>query len=327
MKQKIIRYLTSIVLILSFLIVPLASAGCTEEKPPPPPASPPLDLARTLVPNTDLDIYLFVRQERPTSIPKDMIQAPDNLQVSSLAVWGVPAENDFTFGGAVTLTNAETATGIHSRIAPENGLWTTLARETIYFVQGSGTAARTLQAAIKGNDFKYYDDEEALREITLLPDAGRTKLAVVGIAKPGPELVRIIASGAGEDAAGMANMLFSLAQIQVVVSGLYAPEQIDIAELSQKVRQGKLHETTVGVLALVKSGLPGVVVSPAVNKFLEESGYTPLNLGGITVYRGFVQVDRSTRVPLFIRVEDNRIYLALSPQEKYAQLLITSIQK
>ena len=159
MNGKFIKYIVSIGLTIMLLAIPIISMGCEEEKapqpPPPPPPPPTFNLASTLVPNTDLDVYVYVQQEHPTIVPKDMINAPFDLEVESMALWGIPADDDFTFGGGLTLSSAADASKIHAQITPREEIWTALIDRTIYFVHGSGTAAQTLKTAISNKNFKH----------------------------------------------------------------------------------------------------------------------------------------------------------------------------
>ena len=329
MNRKLTRYIVSISLTIMLLAIPITSAGCEEEKLPPPSPSPSpttIDLSSTLVPNTDLDVYVYAKQENPTTVPKDMIDTPFDLNVASMALWGIPTDEDFTFGGALTLTSDADASKIHAQITPREDIWTALIGRTIYFVHGSGTAAQTMKTAISNKDFKYYDDEKALEAVASLPNEGKTKLAAVAIGKPSKALVKRITQNADAEAAGMIDTLLSLAQLEVIAGGMYAPQQIDIAELIKGSQLDGIREAELGIIILVKSRLPGFVVSPMVKKFLEEAEYQEVNLGGITVYKGFLD-EHAQKIPMLIRIEDNRIFLALSGQESYAQTLITSIKK
>ena len=55
--------------------------GCEEEEPPEPTPPPGIDLSSTLVPNADLDVYLFARQENPTVVLNEFVGTTNDFTV------------------------------------------------------------------------------------------------------------------------------------------------------------------------------------------------------------------------------------------------------
>ena len=78
---------------------------------------------------------------------------------------------------------------------------------------------------------------------------------------------------------------------------------------------------------MVKSGIPGFLVEPAVTKFLTEFEFTETNIGELTIYKGSWDVDGGKAIPVLVRVEGNHIFAALAAQESYAETLITSVNR
>ena len=325
MNKIITRFTISITLLVLLATIPVIGVGCKEEVPAPPPETG-MELSSTLVPNTDFDLYVYVKQENPTTVLKDMIGTPFDVAVESLALWGMPAEDSFTFGGGLTLASPDDAANIHDQIPGQGGIWTSLSDLTIYFVRGSGVAADTLKSAISKNDFKYYDDQKALLEVSLFPDGGTTKLAAVAIARPSNTLVQLIARNVTPEASGLLEALITAAKLEVMTAGLYAPGQIDIAKLAKDTQLTSILELDVGILASVKSGLPGVIVSPIISKALESAGYVKTNLGELTIYKGYLDTGNGKAMPIMLRVEDNRVFAAVSGKESYAETLITNVK-
>ncbi len=325
MKVKLINNKLLVTVLLLFLIsTPLITVGCQEEVTQPPPTSTHSDLSTTLVPNIDLDMYVYVKQDNPTTVPKDLVDTPLDVVGESLALWGIPTEDSIILGGGLTFVSAADAVKIHAQISGQANIWTKLSERTIYFVQGSGIVAETMKAAISKNDFKYYDDENALQEVALLPDSGTTKLAAIGIVIPSGTLTELIANNINPDYSGMVNTLLTQARLQVITVGLYAPQQIDVAEITQRIERGSIWESDLGILALIKSGLPGFVVSPIIKNILDDAGYVETTIGELTLYKGSLDVGNGKDIPILIRVEGNRIYATVSGQESYARTIITN---
>jgi len=326
MSDNYVKKLLAILFML-LLVTSIIGMGCQEEAKSPAPASP-VGLSSTMVPNLDLDIYVYIKQDNPTILPSDKIDLPFDITTISLGIWGIAVEGDFTFGGGLTLTNAEDAAKIHANIPPIEDMWTFLSSNTIYFVQGSGTAAQSLRKAISNNDFKYYDDSVALKEVSTLPDSGTTKLAGVGIFKPSPELLGFLTQDADPEALQKINTVLNMVRLDVAVAGIYSPRHIDVAEIVGATEgNGKMLEADIGMLGLVKSGVPGFVVEPIVKKLLTETNYVETTVGEVTLHRGVLGDEGSQATPILVRVEGNRIFVAISGQESYAQTLITGVSK
>jgi len=258
------KFITKLFITLLILLIaaPIISVGCKEEEERELPPPSPSELSSTLVPNTHLDLYIYGKQDNPTMIPARLVDTSHDVGVESLAVWGVPEDDDFAIGMSATLTNASDASKLYAEITLEADGWKKLSDNTVYLVRGSGTVARALKTAISNNDFKTYDDSDSLKAVATLPNGGATKLAAIALIKPRKTL----------------------------------------------------------------SGLPGLIVEPAVKKLLTEQEFIEINLGGLTLYKGSWNSDDRESIPVLVRIEGNHIFAAVSGQESYAETLITSIQ-
>lgn len=322
-RNPIKNILVGTVLLMVLTSIPIISAGCQEDSPLPSTASG--KLSSTLVPNIDVDVYVYFKQENPTTIPKGLIGTPLDLEVESLALWSIPTEDKFILGGGLTLTSTDDAAKIQVQIPGNGETWTMLSGRIIYFVRGSGVIAEDMKAAISRNDFKYYDDQKALAEVALLPDSGTTKIAAVGIIIPSETLIKLIMNNIAPESSDMINSFVPWARLQVIAGGLYALHEIDIARILQTIELGGTWESDLGILALVKSGVPGFVATPIVQKLLSNAGFTEIKLGELTLYKGSLDTGKGKTIPVLVRIEGNRIFAAISGQESYAQTLITSI--
>lgn len=279
------------------------------------------------VPNTPLDVFIYAEQSSPTTIPANMVNVSQDVNIESLAVWGVPAEDDFAFGTAFTFTSDSEASTVYDEITLEDDGWKKLSGDIIYLVLDSGPAAESLKTAITNNDFKYYEDSESLEVVEMLPNDGTTKLAGVVIAKPGEALIDLVTETAGTQGSDLINVILKLVNLQVVVGGLYSPNQIDVAEVAEVIgRGGTIHDLDLGMLVIVKSGLPGILLEPAAEKLFEQFKFEEARLGELALYKGYWNINDKEALPVLIRVEGNYIFAAISGQESYAETLITSVQ-
>ncbi|MFC2056940.1 hypothetical protein ACFLTO_05180 [Chloroflexota bacterium] len=328
MKVNIINNKLLVTVFLIFLMsILLIAGGCKEEVTKPQPTSTLNDLSTTLVPNIDLDMYVYVKQDNPTIVYKNLVGTSLDVVAESLALWGIPTEDTFMLGGGLTFVSKADAAKIYAQVSDKVDIWTNLSERTIYFVQGSGTVAETIKAAISNNNFKHYDDQNALMEVALLPDGGTTKLAAIGIVIPSETLTKLIVNNINPNYSDMVNTLLTQARLQVITVGLYAPQQIDVTEIIQKIEHGSIWESELGILVLIKSGLPGFVVSPIVKEILDNAGYVETTIDESTLYKGTLDVNNGKEIPVLIMVDGNRIYVAVSGQESYAQTTITNAAK
>lgn len=317
-----------ITLLVLLIATPIISVGCQQEGGQLPTPPSPSELSSTLVPNTQLDVYIYAKQDSPTTIPAEMVGAPYDIEVEAGAIWGVPAEDDFALGMGLTLTSASDASKLYAEINFEEYGWKMLHGNTIFFVHGSGAAAESLKTAISNLDFKYYDDSESLEAVATLPSRGTTKPAAIALAKPSEALIGFIAKYTNPEELKQINMILKLVNLKVIAGGLYSPHQIDIAEMAQIMGgDGSISNLNLGLLILVKSGLPGFLLEPIIKKFLMESEFTETNFGEFTLYKRSWDIDDGEAIPILIRIEGNCIFAAVAGQESYAETLITSVNR
>ncbi|MFC1953743.1 hypothetical protein ACFLWR_06425 [Chloroflexota bacterium] len=318
-----------LVMILLFFVIfsPIITAGCQEEVTQPTKTLTRGELSMTRVPNIDFDLYVYSKQENPTTVPTRILGTSIDVDVESLALWGVPTEDTIILGGSLTFIDAVDAGEMHIRINQQDEIWTKLSDRSIYFVIGSGAVADTMKAAISENNFTNYDNQDALREVGLLPDVGTTKLAALGIVIPSETLSGLLIKQISQEYSSIVNTLMTQAQLQVVAAGLFAPQHIDIDEIMQKIERNSIWEADLGILAVIKSGLPGFIVSPIVKSILINAGYIETTINELAIYKSKIDTENGEVIPIFISIEENRIYVALSGQEAYAQKLITNISR
>lgn len=325
MSIRLSRTTPAAALALTLALSLLMSTGCDLLTGPSTSDPSRFDLASTLVPNVDLDVYVYVRQEYTTTVPGDLIGHPADVEVESLALWGLATDGEFTIGGALTFVGETDADRADARISPDADTWIKVSGQTIYFVQGTGAHAETLRTAINDKDFRYYDDRRALAELAMLPDGGNTKRGAVAIVKSSDALLELIARNTDPQTARIVESLDTQGRLQILIIGLYSSREIDIADVVRRIESGRILEADLGMLALARSGLPGLVVEPVICELLNDAGYPQTDLGGSTVYEAHLSLGRTVRIPVLIRVEGNRVFAAMSGQQSYTETLIASV--
>ena len=119
----------------------------------------------------------------------------------------------------------------------------------------------------------------------------------------------------------------NLIDAEVVVSGLYSPYRINIAKASEVLKNGDIESLELGLLILVKSGLPGFIVGPIINNMLVEQGFVRQQNDNYTLYTGVFNLSNGNEIPVFIRIKDNYIFISASGRRAYTETLIGSVYK
>lgn len=321
---KFSRYLPVINLVIILTLIPVMMVGCTEPKLTGTIAN---ELAVTMVPNVNLDIYLYINQGNPTIVPKIFIGSSSDIPVDSVAIWGVINDNMYSVGGALTFTNTSDAGYIYSQLPQQNDFWTKLSSNIIYFVQGSGRPADSLISAISNNNFKQYDNNQALGEVSLMPNGSTTIPVGIGIIKPTQAALNLLKSYIDANSAETIDSIFTWAKPQVIVVGLYSSQQIDIADIIQRINANTNWDADLGVVASINSSFPGLVFSPIASKYLDNTGYTKAHLGDLNIYKIFLDGGSGKTIPVLINVSSNHVFATISGQESYADTLMTDIAR
>lgn len=308
--------------------IPVIHSGCTGELEQFQGVSSTSEFSVITVPNVNLNVYVYAKQKNLTTIPADIINMSHDIQVESLAIWGVPGEQDMAVGVGLTFSDAETAAEIYDLILEDTDTWKLLRGNNLYVVQGSDSEADSLKAAIINNDFKAYDNAKLIQAANLLPRSVRAKLIGIAMAETSNQLVNFIATNVSSGTVEQMNDILRLADLQLLIAGLYSPHEINISRAIQVVRgDGNIEMLDMGLIVAAKSGLPGFLVQPQVKNILIEQGLTETQIGEFTLYKGFWKNPYTGDIPVIARIEGNYVFITLSGQEEYAETLITSIYK
>ena len=305
------------------------------------------------------DIYIYARQDTPTRIPAWVADSPGDIEVESLALWGMPSEDKSAFGMGITLTSAFDASrlyneinlrGFYAALSPEKldavidleelyaiidfrklysainleeDIWKMLYGNTIYLVYGSGGVAESMKTAILNHDFRYYNYCETLEAAATLPSYSTTKPVAVALVEPSEALAGFLAKYADPEYLGQINMILKLGNIEIITIGLYSPHHIDVADIVELLgRESDVCSSNLGLLISVKSGLPGFLVAPAVKKILADYEFTEMEFGKFTVYRRPLCTDEGEAITVLVWVDGNSMFTAVAGYESYAESLI-----
>jgi len=102
-------------------------------------------LAATLVPDINLDVYIYIKQLAHTTVPRNLIGLDIDIQIDSLAIWGVIKDDVYSIGGILNFPNTLEAGKLYSKLPQQSDVWTKLVGSSIYVVQGSDVPAETLK--------------------------------------------------------------------------------------------------------------------------------------------------------------------------------------
>lgn len=319
-KTKIVSLVLGLVLLV--LLIPVVGVGCANE-----PAPAAVSFNATMVPDVNLDVYLYIHQQSPTTVPQDLINTPSNVKVESLAIWGLVNENSYAVGGALTFTTTADASNIYAQLPQQTDIWTKLAGRTIYVVQGSSGQAQSLKTAIANNNFKTYDDAKALGEVARMPSGSAAQAAAIGVIKPSQTVVNLLKKYVDAGTAATVDSIFKWTKPQVIVIGLYAPQQIDIADIARRVENNTIWDVNLGVVVSVSSAFPGFIVSPVASRVMSGEGFTKVTVSGLTLYKIPFDTGNGRNISALANIDGNHFFLAASLNESYAQTLMLGIRR
>ena len=325
---EVFRKIILIVLTVLFIgtIVPIT--GCTSDLEQFQGVSSTSDFSVLRVPDTDLDVYVYAKQRNLTTVPADLLNMSHDIQVESLAIWGVPGEEGMAFGMGLIFNDEDTAKVIHDLIRNDSDLWKWIRGNNLYVVQGAGSSADSLKTAIQNNDFKVYNNTKLIEAANMLPKSIRAKLIAIAMMEPSSQLMDFIATNVSPGTVEEMNEVLQLADLELLIAGLYSPHEINISRAMEVVQgDGNLAKLDMGLLVAIKSGLPGFLVEPRVKDLLIEQGLEEVQTEEFTLFKGVWSNPYANDIPVIARIEGNYVFITVSGQMAYAETLITSIYK
>jgi hypothetical protein len=284
-------------------------------------------LAATLVPDVNLDVYIYIKQLTGTTVPRSLIGLAIDIQIDSLAIWGVIDKDVYSIGGILNFPNASEASNLYSQLPQRSDNWTKLVGSSIYVVQGSGVPAERLKEAINNNTFKAYDDSNALRQVAAMPYSDSIKPEAICIVKPSQASIDILKQYVDTKTVNTVQSIYTWAKPQRIVVGLYSPETIDIADLERKINNKTISDSDLCIVASANSGFPGFIVNPIATRLLKNEGLTKIIFGDLTEYQASINIGNGQSIPALLNVAGNRVFATVSGNEPYAQTLMSNIKR
>jgi hypothetical protein len=321
-KSRRIYLLISLILILSF--IPLIGSGCAENT-----SSGIISdtLKATMVPNVNLDAYLYFDQGSPTSIPQNLLQSNTDIQINSLALWGICDSESYGLAAALIFNTAADAGQIYSLASQQKDVWTKQSDRSVYMLYGSGSPADSLKTAIENNNFKNYDDQKALKEVASLPLDTRSRPLAIGIVQTKQDMIVLLKKYVDASTAAALENVYKWGKPQTIILSLYSDQTLEIQDLGGRVMNNTIWDMNLGIVASVDSAFPGFLVSPIAAGILGDQGFSKKSVNNLDVYEKQIEVVKGQNVPLLVNVSGNHIYAASSLNAAYANTLMTGINR
>jgi hypothetical protein len=284
-------------------------------------------LAATLVPDVNLDVYIYIKQLTGTTVPRNLIGLATDIQIDSLGIWGVINKDVYSVGGILNFPSASEASNLYSQLPQQSDIWTKLVGSSIYVVQGSGVPAESLKKAINDNNFKPYDDSNALGQVAAMPYSNSIKPVAICIVKPNQASINILKQYIDTKTVNTVQKIYTWAKPQIIVVGLYSPETIDIADLDRELNNKTLSDSDLCIVASANSVFPGFIVNPIATRLLKNEGFTKIIFGDLTEYQTSINIGNGQSIPALLNVAGNRVFATVSGNEPYAQTLMSNINR
>jgi hypothetical protein len=321
---KATRLITGICLILILILAPVIGTSCSGQQANGIIANA---LAVTMVPDVNLDAYLYFNQGSPTNMPKNLINSPQDVSVDTISIWGVIENDIYSIGGAFVFTNSSDASYAYSQIPAQSDVWKKLTDKTIYVVQGSGGPADKLKNAISNNSFKRFNDQKALAELSRMPYSDSARPAALVVIKPTKAAVDLVKSYVDPNTASTLDTAFNWGKPQIIVCGLYSSQKLDIPDIFRRIDNGTIWDVNLGAMALIDSSLPGFVISPVAGHLLDSNGFTKATVGSLAAYQTTVSSPGGKSIPVLINIDGNQLFVTASAQQTFARDLLTGIKQ
>jgi hypothetical protein len=285
------------------------------------------ELEATMVPPVDLDVYVYINQQVPTKIPKNLIGTSSDISVQSLAIWGIIASStQYTVAGALTFTSPADASTVFGLFPAISDIYTRLSNNTIYFLRVSGPSASSFRSAIDNNNFKHFDDSRALEEVSKLPYGGTTNPGIIGVVKPTQQAVDLAKKYVDSNTANTLQTVYSNGKPSEIALGVFSPQPLDLANIAQQSSNGTIPTIDLGVVVAISSAYPGIIFSPVANRAIAGQGYPEVKVGNLTAYKDSTSLGGKA-VSIYLNVSGNQVFVAASPSDSYAQTLLTGIRR
>ncbi len=295
---------------IPLLIIVLLSTlftGC-DRAPKEEPVDGVMQVSEHLVPDVSLDVYVYLEQDRPTVVPAGTLEISRDAEVVSMSIWGVPYENsDFSFGGALNFTNRDQAASVYAGMHVDADTWLKLDGSTIYVVNGTGAAAATLRTALDNGKFKRYDDGDGLSAAAQLPDGGGDDMVAIALVRPSEALIYFLTQDADDDTVDMVTGILALIQLKTAAVGAYASHYVDGEQITAITGGGGIQDSGLSVLAIVSASLPGVIVSPLVENFLPEQGFSVETRSEVKVFLKEQAMEGGGVMHLAVSIDGSRL--------------------
>jgi hypothetical protein len=313
-----------LIMAVTLLGLPLLISGCAKNTS----GTTETEFGTSLVPSVDLDFYVYIDQQVPTVIPKSLTGAPADISVQSLAIWGITNnDSQFAVAGALNFDNSAEAGAVFTQIPVSANNYTKLSDQTIYFLKGSGGPAESLKNAIFHNDFKQFDDKNALKEVAKLPSGGTTIPILIGIVKPKSAAINFVKLYLDQNTADTVDTLFSYGKPKIIALGVFSSQPLSLAKITERISDNTVWDMDLGAVVSMDSIYPGPIFSQVTARVIANQGFPEAMVGNLTAYVDSVNIENGKTIPTYLNISGNHLYATASGRDSYAQTLLTSIKR
>ncbi|MBN2239458.1 MAG: hypothetical protein JW712_06775 [Dehalococcoidales bacterium] len=314
--QKLLILFTALII----TAYPFVTGSCEGENAVPPSPLNDIKLDSIMVPDADIDICAFFLQKQ-VEVPGHLFNWTENAVAQQVVLWGMPGNKQLVIGGSLLFAEKSTATQLYRLLSEQSEAWVHQSDRTMYFVHGTGNEATVLQNTIHENRFIPYNGGQAAIEVTLLPDSGRTKLLAAGVINPSDALIKLITDSLDPAYVDTVDSIVTQGRIEALAVGFYGPGDVDVPKIVEGFESGSIWDTEFGITVILKSDYSGILFAPIARGILENGGYTKTTAGELTLYKNTLIVNDDISIPIYIRIDGNRVYATVSGVDSYAQLL------
>ena len=303
----------------------LALIGCSPSLVETDPKLPP-GFLDTPVPNVNLNAYLYLSQEAPTTVPLGLLVnvealspgSPDAIQIDHMAAFMGPDMQ--AFGAILGFGTDADARFVWQQVEGPLKQEVTGQQDgaDIRLVRGSSLWTQSLTDALSNQDTSAFPEgrPDVWKLMRLFPASPPGQPVAAGFVRPNRVIIDSLAARAGLDLGSLSQALGTV-NISNVAFATYSNNPIEIpAQMTPKYVQ----QYQVGTIFVARSSYPGFILSFFLNNFSGRMNLEDATVSGERVlYREFRDLH------LFFKAIGNTIFFTLAPDRDFSERLMASV--
>jgi hypothetical protein len=310
-------------LVCFLVVLPLAGLlGCAARTPERPQPLLPQGLDLALLPNVDIQGYIYVNQQARLSTSAPLLPAlPAGVGVDSASGWFGPSVE--AFGAALDMrseTEAHALAGLGS--LGQLPLWALATGRRVFVAAGSGAWTENLKAALLMQRMSTLASKYPVvwGDYAYFPASPPATPVGAGFLRLDGELVGSLGSALNFPVVSFTQPL-QAEGISYVAFLLYADQPL---ELPERIDSDLLRTVGLRILVVCHSGYPPVLFNLGFDTFVQQVGLSRTTVRGTDIY---TYPPPAPGIEVMVGRKENFVYISIAPtREMTEELLLNALE-